>query len=272
MFTGVMTHAWIVATLAAIVCGLVGFFVVARKAAFAAHVLPLSAFPGAAVATLLGIDPFIGIVSFAALGVLGISQLERHERREVATALWLAAALALGTLFLSLTRQYSQGVYALLFGEVLGVSARELAPFAVLDAVAIGAVLLLFRPLLLDSVSPDLAAAAGARPGRMELVFLALLALSTATALPVVGALLVFSLMVGPASAARFLADRPLPALALSVLISLATVWGAIALAYASNWPVGFFVGALSAACYVLGRLCHGLQRPLRTRHVEVTP
>ncbi len=257
MFGSFMTNAWIVATMVAITAGIVGFFVVVRRAAFAAHVLPLGAFPGAAAASLLGVNELLGIVAFSALGVLGISQLQRWERREVATALWLAVALALGTLFLNMTRRYSQGVYALLFGEVFGIRSALIAPVAVLGAIAIAVTLLLFRPLLLDSLSPELGEAAGTGRGWIEFAFLAVLALCTATALPVVGALMVFSLMVGPASAARFLTDRPLLALTLSVVLSLATVWSAIALSYLSNWPVGFFVGALGGVFYAAGRLRH---------------
>lgn len=81
-----------------------------------------------------------------------------------------------------------------------------------------------------------------------------ILALATAMALPVVGALLVFSLMIGPAAAARCFTDRPLLAMLLSTGISLATVWAAIALSYLSDWPVGFFVGSISAGSYCLGR------------------
>jgi len=261
VFSHFMTNTWIVATLVAVVAGMVGFFVVVRRAAFAAHVLPLGAFPGAAAASLLGVSELAGIAVFCALGVLGISQLQRWERREVATALWLAVALALGTLFLSMTRQYSRGLYALLFGEVLGVSSRQLVPVAVLSAIAIATTAVLFRPLLLDSLSSELAAAAGAAGRRMELIFLSVLALSTAMALPVVGALMVFSLMVGPASAARLLTDRPRTAFALSVAFSLATVWGAIALSYLSDWPVGFFVGALGGLSYAAGRLRAGRAR-----------
>ncbi len=157
MFSDFMTNTWIVATLVAVVAGVVGFFVVVRRAAFAAHVLPLGAFPGAAAASLLGVSELAGIVVFSGLGVLGISQLQRWDRREVATALWLAVALALGTLFLSMTREYSQGLYALLFGEVLGVSSRAIVPVAVLSSIAIAMTALLFRPLLLDSLSPELA-------------------------------------------------------------------------------------------------------------------
>jgi zinc/manganese transport system permease protein len=70
----------------------------------------------------------------------------------------------------------------------------------------------------------------------------------------VVGALLVFSLMVGPAAAARSFTSRPLAAMALSILIALATVWAAIALSFWTNWPIGFFVGAFAALAYALAR------------------
>jgi len=73
-------------------------------------------------------------------------------------------------------------------------------------------------------------------------------------ALPVVGALLVFSLMVGPASAARSFTSRPAAAMALSVSIALATVWAAITLSFYSNWPIGFFVGAFAALAYAVAR------------------
>jgi zinc/manganese transport system permease protein len=84
-------------------------------------------------------------------------------------------------------------------------------------------------------------------------LFLAVLGLATAMALPVVGALLVFSLMVGPASAARLMTGRPGLALFLSVVIAVVTVWGAIALSFETNWPVGFFVGGLAAGWYGVG-------------------
>jgi zinc/manganese transport system permease protein len=250
-----MLNTWIVATMVAIVAGFVGFFVVIRRSAFAAHALPLGAFPGAAAANLLGMNAILGLVVFAGLGVVMIDRLARRDRHEVATALLLVTSLALGTLFLSMTGEYSQGVYALLFGEVLGISASQILPVAVVSVMVVATAGLFFRPLLLDSISPELGAAKGVSSRLTELQFLTVLALSTAIVLPVVGALLVFSLMVGPASAARSLTDRPLGAALLSVCISLATVWVAIALSYLSNWPVGFFVGAMGAVSYISGRM-----------------
>jgi len=255
MFSSFMTNTWIVASIVAAVAGFIGFFVVIRGASFAAHALPLGTFPGAAAASLLGINPLFGLIVFAGLGVIGISWLGRRGRHEVATALCLVTLLGLGALFLSMTSEYSQAVYALLFGEVLGVSNTDLAPVAAISGFSIAVTVTLFRPLLLSSVSPDLAKARGVSSRAMELAFMSILALATAMALPVVGALLVFSLTIGPAAAARSLTDRPILAICVSVGVSLVTVWTSIALSYVSNWPVGFFVGMLGAGRYGLGQV-----------------
>jgi zinc/manganese transport system permease protein len=89
---------------------------------------------------------------------------------------------------------------------------------------------------------------------RIEACFLVVVALATSMALPVVGALLIFSLMIGPPAAARSFTDNPLVAMILSVVIALVTVWSAIAASFLWNWPVGFFVGSLGAVSYAIGR------------------
>lgn len=250
-----MINTWIVATIVAMVAGCVGFFVVVRGSSFAAHALPLGMFPGAALANLTGIDQLFGLALFAFLGVVGISQLGRKDRHEVATALSLVMLLGLGALFLSMSTAYSQAVYALLFGEVLGVGNGDLPPIAIIGAVTILLTIVLFRPLMISSVSPELGEARGVRHHHVDLAFLAIVALSTTVAVPVVGVLLVFSLMVGPASFARALTDRPLRAMALSAIVAVAIAWLAIALSFESDWPVGFFVGVLGAVAYGCGHL-----------------
>lgn len=266
MFSGFMTNAWLVGTIVAVVAGAVGFFIVLRGAAFVADAVPQGAFAGAAGAALLGISTLVGLAVAALVGALGIGWLSRHGRRDVATALALVVLLGLGALFLSFSTEYAPEIYALLFGEVLGVSSNEVLPIAILAAVCVAAIIALYRPLLLSSVMPELAEARGIRPARVETLFLVVVALATSMTLPVVGALLIFSLMIGPPAAARSFTSDPYLALALSVVIAVAVVWTAIAASYASNWPVGFFVGVFGAACYAVGR---GWAAWRRTRAVK---
>ena len=261
MFTGFMVNTWIVATVVAVVAGTVGFFVVLRGSSFAAHAVPNAAFAGAAGANLIGASSVGGLLVFAIAGALGISFLSRHGRRDVATALAMVVMLALGALFLSFSNEYASETYSLLFGEVLGVSSSELLPTAVLAAVAVVAVVLFWRLLLLTSIDPELADARGVRTSRVELAFLVIMAVITSMSVPVVGALLIFSLMIGPPAAARSFAADPFVAVLLAVCLSLVTVWTAIAVSYLTTLPIGFFVGALGAAFYLAGRAHAGWSR-----------
>jgi zinc/manganese transport system permease protein len=254
MFAGFMMNAWTTATIVAIVAGVVGYFVVLRGSAFPAHAIPKGAFAGAAGASLLGINTLIGLGVFSVLGALGIGSLGRRGRRDVATALTLVMMLALGAAFLSRTTEYEPEIFSLLFGELLGVSSIEILPVAALGGVCIVAIAVLYRPLLLSSVVPEIAEAKGIRAYRIEICFLLVVALATTMTVPVVGALLIFSLMIGPPAAARSFTSRPVIAMLLSAAIALVTVWVAIAASYLYNWPVGFFVGTLGALSYGIGR------------------
>jgi zinc/manganese transport system permease protein len=255
-----MVHAWIVATIVAVVGGSVGFFVVMRGAAFVAHAVPNGSFAGAAGASLVGANALVGLGVFSLGGALGIGFLGRRGRHDVATALTLVFMLGLGSLFLSFSAGYAPEIYSLLFGEVLGVSTTQLAPTAVLAVVCLVVVAVLYRPLVLSSVLPERSRSRRLTPFGIELCFLALVALATTMTVPVVGTALIFSLMVGPPAAARAFTARPDVALALSVGVALAVIWAAIALSYETNWPVGFFVGAGSAVGYAAARVWASLR------------
>lgn len=254
MFSGIMANAWIVATMVAVVAGVVGFFTVLRGSAFVAHAVPQAGFAGAAGASLIGASTLAGLGTFAVISALSIGLLGKRGRHDAVTALALVFMLGLGALFLSWSDQYASAIYALLFGEVLGVSSNQVLASAGLGVVCILAVATLYRPLLLASVMPEVAQARGVGTRRMEMAFLVVVALATTMSVPVVGALLMFSLMIGAPGTARSFTDRPLGALSLSVGLSLTIVWIAIAASYETDWPVGFFVGVLGAVFFVAGR------------------
>ncbi|WP_348550775.1 metal ABC transporter permease [Acidithiobacillus sp.] len=255
MFSSYLLHTWIAATLLAIAAGSLGYFVVLRRSAFAAHALPLAAFPGGALATLLGFAPLWGLAGFALLGVAFLRFFTRLGRRDVAIGLLLSSFLALGGLFLSLGREYAARVYGLLFGEVLGISAASLLPLGLLSLTVVLLLLWRFPDLLLQSSQSELAMARAISPVRMEWFFLILLALVSAAAVPVVGTLLVFTLLVSPAAAAQRLSAHPYRAWLLAILLAELLSWSSIALSYWSNWPLSFFVGTQGALLFLLSRI-----------------
>jgi zinc/manganese transport system permease protein len=254
MFSGLMLNTWIAATLVAVIAGPVGFFAVLRGSTFAAHSIPIGAFAGAAGASLLGINTIVGLGVFSVGGALGIGSLSRRGRNDVATALILVMMLGLGALFLSLSVEYAPEVYALLFGEVFGVSSSEVLPIAGLGAASIVAIVWLYRPLMLSSLMPEVAAARGVNAYRMDMYFLLVMALATSMTVPVVGSFLIFSLMIGPAAAARSVTSKPLLAMALGTAFALVTVWIGIVVSYETSWPLGFFVGVAGAVLYWAAR------------------
>jgi zinc/manganese transport system permease protein len=268
MFSSFLINTWITASAVAVVAGLIGFFVVLRGSSFLAHALPHGAFAGAAGATLLGLDPIFGMGVFAVGGALAVSTLGRRGRNDVVIALALVVMLASGALFLSLGTQYSAEVFALLFGQILGVSSAELVPVLVLGVVCVAAVVVAYRPLLLASVLPDQAAARGLSGFAISAFFAVVVALATTMSVPVVGALLMFSLLVGPPAAARLFSSDPLRAIPLSIGLALVIVWASIAAAYQSSLPVGFFVTLGSALLYGAGRAWFVIRARLPRRSV----
>ncbi|MDA8044577.1 MAG: metal ABC transporter permease [Actinomycetota bacterium] len=259
MFTALMTNTWLAASAVAVVAGVTGFFAVGRGSSFAAHALPNGAFAGAAGATLVGASTLLGVGVFSVAGALAIGALGRRGRHDVATALTVVVMLAAGSLFITLKTAYAPEVYALLFGQLFGVSSAAVTVTLILGGVSLIALALLYRPLLWSSAVPDVAATRSMRPAVTETAFLVVMALVTTMAVPVVGALLIFSLLVSPAAAARCLTDRPGVAVGLGTVFAVAIVWVAIAVSFVTALPVGFLVGSggalLYAALYAATRL-----------------
>jgi zinc/manganese transport system permease protein len=230
----------------AVLGAFVGYFVVVRGAAFATHALSQIGFAGAAGAVLLGVPPLLGLLAFALLGALGLGALTARTRAaDVATALVLVFSLGTGALFLALQRDYSSDAFSLLFGTIVGVDRLQVLLTALAALVAVSALLAIARPLLYATVAREAAASAGVPVGRMDVAFLVIVALAAAVTVPIVGTLLVFSLTIGPAAAASRVYRQPPAAIALAAALGAGAVVAGVALAYETDWPVGFFIATI---------------------------
>ena len=248
-----MRNAFAAAGIVAVVSGLVGYFLVLRGQAFAGHALSHVGFSGATGAVLLGVAPLWGLVGMTLLAGIGMGLLgPRLPQRDVAIGVVLAMSLGLGLLFLHFYTAFATQASALLFGNVLAVGRGTLGSLLALGVISLAALGAIGRPLLFASLQPELAEARGVDPRRLSVLFLAVVALATALCTQVVGVLLVFALMVGPAATAQLLARRVGAGLLLAAGLALAEAWLGVALAYWTDWPASFWITALSGGAYLL--------------------
>ncbi len=250
-----MRNAFAAAGVAAIVSGLVGYFLVLRGQTFAGHALGHIGFAGATGAVLIGVAPVWGLVGFTVAAGIGMGMLgERISGRDVAIGVVLALALGLGLLFLHYYTAFATEVTALLFGNVLAVDRSMIATLVGLGAITLAGLAAIMRPLIFASLQPELAEAKGVPLRFVSTAFLAIVALAVSESVQIVGILLVFSLMVGPPAAAQRLVTGLWSGMTLSAVLALAEAWLGIAIAYYTDWPVSFCIAMLSALGYFVTR------------------
>ncbi len=247
-----MRQAFAASAIVALVAGAVGYFLVLRGQAFAGHALAHVGFTGATGAVLVGVSPLWGLVLMTIAGGLGMGLLgERLAQRDVAIGMVLALSLGFGLLFLHFFTAFATQATTLLFGNVLAVDIGTVWTLLALGMVCLASLAVISRPLLFASVQPELAEARGVSLRLYSVLFLAIVALATAECAQIVGVLLVFTLMVGPAAAAQRLTTRVGRGVLLSALLALVEAWLGITLAFYTDWPSSFWISVLSAAVYL---------------------
>jgi zinc/manganese transport system permease protein len=254
-----MVNALQAGTVVALMCAVVGWFVVLRRASFAAHTLSTMSFPGAAGAAFVGAPLFAGYLTFCAGGALLIAAATGRRRSAAEESAVIGAvqvgAFALGFLFLSLYGGILESLETLLFGSFLGVTRAQVLTLVIVTAAVLAFFAACGRPLLFASVDEDVARAGRVPVRALSVAFLLVLGLAVAAAAQITGVLLVFALLVGPAATAQQLTTRIGRGLLLSAAFALLTVWIGLALAYYTNDSVGFFVASLAVLSYGLARL-----------------
>ncbi len=251
-----MQNAYLAGAIVAIVAGVVGYFVVLRGLSFAGHALSHIGFAGATGAVVLSLNPIFGLLAFTIGSAIGMGILgKRIHGRDVAIGIVLAWTLGLGVLFLSLYTGYATEAYALLFGEILGISLGDVLVTLIAGVITLVAIGILYRPLLFASFDDEVAEARGVPVRFLTIAFMVILALAVSEAVQVVGVLLIFALLVTPAAIAERLTARPARAIAIAVVLALAFTWVGLFIAYYLPYPVSFFITTLAFGSYVLVRL-----------------
>jgi zinc/manganese transport system permease protein len=246
-----MSNAFAAATIVSILAGAVGFFLVMRGQTFAGHALSHVGFAGASGAALFGIAPLWGLIGFTVAASIPMGALsERISNRDVAIGVVLALSLGFGVLLLHYQTTFAGQTTALLFGNVLAIDRATIVALAEIGAATLIALGAIMRPLLFVSLQPEMAEAKGVPLRVISVGFLIIVALTVSECAQIVGVLLVFTLMVGPAAAAQQITNGLWTGLTASVLLASTQSWCGLTLAYYTDWPTSFCIAALSALAY----------------------
>ncbi|HUZ89429.1 MAG TPA: metal ABC transporter permease [Candidatus Acidoferrales bacterium] len=268
-----MVNAFEAGTLVAIIAGAIGYFVVLRGSSFAAHALGHIGFAGATGAVVVGAAPVLGLLAFTVGAGIGIGLLGGRIRgRDVTIGIVLAWTLGLGVLFISLYKGYATEAYALLFGEILGISTQDVVLSAIAAVLSLTVLAVIYRPLLFASVDENLAAAKGVPVTALSIIFMVVLAVAVTESVQAVGVLLIFALLVTPAAIASRLSHRPAVGVMFCIGLALLFTWAGLAVSFYSPHPVSFFITTFAFGTYLVVRFATWRRRRSRPNRAGSVP
>ncbi len=246
-------YAFLSGTLTAIICAIVGYFVVIRSQAFAAESFTEIGFAGATGAPLLGLSSLVGTFIASILAAIGIATIgKRIQGRDVEVGMVLSFAMGLGVLFLKLYTTNASETVSILFGSILSVTTSDVIINFVTSLFTLFVLIFIFRPLLFSSIDPQVALARGIPVRALSVIFMILVSITIAEAILVVGVLLAFSLLIAPAATALHLSRRPLLTILIAICFGVLSTWAGLLLAFYLHGPVSFFIAGLSSVGYLL--------------------
>ncbi len=253
-----MVNAFRAGTIVAVVAGAMGWFTVLRRQSFAGHALAVVSFPGAAGAVWLGASATAGTFVASVSAALVIALVPRsasgggdgEDSAVIGTV--QALALASGVLFVSLYGGFLNSLNGLLFGTFLGITDDQVTTLIIVGAAVLAVLAGIGRPLFFATIDADVAQASGVPVRMLSVVFLVLLGCAAAEVSQITGSLLVFALLVLPAASAQRLTSRPGSSFVLTIVLAVAITWVALAAAYFSVHPIGFFVTTIGLGVFVV--------------------
>lgn len=249
-------NAFVAAALLGLVAGALAPLVVARGMGFAVHGTAELAFTGGAAALLIGISVSVGavvgaVVAGLVFGVLGLRQRERDSVIGVV----LAFGLGLGVLLLALYEGRASNKFGLLTGSIVSVDSSNITVLVSVTVVVLATLAVVYRPLLFASADPDVAVARGVPTRVLSPLFAVLVALTTALAVPIVGAILVLSVTIIPGAAAARVTSNPMAATVLAIGIAELSLLGGTVLSLAPGLPISGYVATIAFLAYLVCRL-----------------
>jgi zinc/manganese transport system permease protein len=252
-----LRHALIAGSIVAIVASVLGWVMVLRRESFLGHTLAIVSFPGAGVALALGLPPQLGyyIATLLAALVAGrrpSTRTSANPFRDATTGTVQAVALAAGLIAISASQSFIDSTTSLLFGSFLGITTTDVIVIGIVGALALSITAVMARPLILTTFDATTAEAAGLPVALLSATYVFVLALVVASTAQITGALLVFALLVMPATIAERLVTRLWVSAVVAIGVALAIVWIGIGCSFfAPVLPLGFSITSVGMVLFL---------------------
>jgi zinc transport system permease protein len=249
-----MRNALLGGILVSIACGVIGTFVVLNRIVFISGGIAHAAYGGIGLGYFLGFDPILGALSFSLASALAMGVVERKTRQRTDTIIGMmwAVGMALGILFLDLSRGYKSDMFGYLFGSILAVPRTDLYIMLGVDVIVVVMAIVFYRELLAISFDETFATVRNVKVTAIYLTLLCMIALTVVMMMRIVGLILVIALLTIPAAiAGQYARDMRTMMLGASVLGVVFTVSG-LWLSYALNLTSGATIILAAAGGYVV--------------------
>ncbi len=244
------------AALSALVCGIVGAYIVVRRIVFVSGGITHASFGGLGLGVYLGLDPILSAGVAAVASALGIGQLSRSSviREDSAIAAVWSLGMALGALFIILTPGYATGLSSYLFGNILLVTHTDLIALGVCALVLLGVLAVAYRPIVYSMFDNDFAHTRGLRPQMWNTLMLVLVSISLVLSIRLVGIMLLMSLLTLPQSIVGLFTSSFRRLIVGSVLLGLVVNVSGLWLSYWLGLPSGVLIILLLFALLFVAR------------------
>ncbi len=262
-----MQRSLLAAGLVGALCSVIGVFVVLRGLAFVGAGTAHAAFAGVTLAYLIGLPPLALAIVFGLITVWITGMMEERGRMklDVSIGILYTTTMALAILFIGLMKTYNAEVYGYLFGSVLSVTREEMGTILSLSLLVFGVIALFSKELYFIAFDQEMAEASGVPARRIFFLLLSLVALTVVVSLKTVGAILVFAMILIPASTAYQLTHSLFRMTVYSTIIGVGCAVGGVLLSYAWDFPSGPAIVLLATTCFFLSVLFS----PKRLRHAH---
>jgi ABC-type Mn2+/Zn2+ transport system permease subunit len=252
-----MQRSLLAAAMVGGLCSVIGVFVVLRGLAFVGAGTAHAAFAGVALGFLMGWPPLLLAIIFglATVWITGWVEEKGRMKLDVSIGILYTTTMALAILFIGLMKTYNAEVYGYLFGSVLSVTSEELRTIGGLSILVLGLILLFSKELYFIAFDQEMAEASGVPARKIFFLLLTLVALTVVISLKTVGAILVFAMILIPASTAYQLTHSLRTLTIYSILIGISTSVSGVLISAVWDIPSGPAIVLLATSIFFLAIL-----------------